>query len=190
MVKKKIRRGWHFLNLKGNTGHGHLTPKPKGTEVFKGYPIMCDQGLHASPMILDALDYAPGLLLRRVTLSGEFDNGSIPYMDDKFCATVRKEHWRVKFGPVLVRVAKRLLPRLDKEIFPLDYEDCNRSLQYLERASCGPKNKRSKTSNINQLRFAKEIVYCLVDSDTVSRDVFEKLLQKELVKQRRKGIDA
>ncbi len=55
------------------------------THKFKGEPILCEQGLHASRRLIDALSYAPGSYLWLVELGGEIKEG-----DNKVVATERK----------------------------------------------------------------------------------------------------
>jgi hypothetical protein len=47
-------------------------------------PVLCQQGLHASGRLIDALGYAPGPVIWRVELSGTVVRG-----DDKMVATAR-----------------------------------------------------------------------------------------------------
>lgn len=54
----------------------------------EGEPALCEQGLHASERIIDALKYAPGPILCRVELSD-----GIIFGDDKAVARERKTLW-------------------------------------------------------------------------------------------------
>lgn len=54
------------------------------THKVEGEPVLCENGLHASVNLLDALQYAPDSYLWLVELSGEIVQG-----DDKCCATER-----------------------------------------------------------------------------------------------------
>ena len=78
----KIVRAYHFTSTKLRDG----TPIPViGHKlVFKGKPILCEQGLHASLHPFDALQYAPGPFLDIVEMSG-----TIIYGNDKLVATER-----------------------------------------------------------------------------------------------------
>ena len=55
---------WHFASTQMRDG----TPlaAPGGIERYDGVVEMCVSGLHASRLLMDALRYAPGTLLRRV----------------------------------------------------------------------------------------------------------------------------
>jgi hypothetical protein len=92
---------WHFLANDGTTCDG-TKPAPGGTERYVGPLQMCEFGLHGSRQLLDALDYARGSILRRVTLSGE-----VVEDQDKVVAEVREEHWRMNIAPVLHEFACR-----------------------------------------------------------------------------------
>lgn len=76
-------RAWHFTSSTLRDGR----PVPPAGEWLEhtGPLALCESGLHASERLLDALQYAPGLTLHRVTLDGETlrDN-------DKFCARRRR----------------------------------------------------------------------------------------------------
>lgn len=71
---------WHFADTKMRDG-GQLGA-PGETEKYEGKIEMCVSGLHASESVTDALAYAPGTLVRRV---------SIP--------TITKKHENVVVGP-------------------------------------------------------------------------------------------
>ena len=80
---------WHFLQddckMRFNSD---ITVKP-GVEYKATLPlIMCENGLHASERIIDALNYAPGPVVCRVELSGEMIKD-----EDKICAENRKVLW-------------------------------------------------------------------------------------------------
>jgi hypothetical protein len=65
-------------------------------------PILCEQGLHGSKRILDALSYAPGPVVWRVKLSGDVVVG-----DDKVAATNREYQWGYDATEVLRRFARK-----------------------------------------------------------------------------------
>jgi hypothetical protein len=70
---------WHFV---GETlRDGSPAPRNGRKLVFKGEPILCSQGLHASIDPFDALQYAPGPVLCRVWCSGVI----IPASDKLVC---------------------------------------------------------------------------------------------------------
>ena len=85
---------WHFAGTQMRDG----TPlgAPGEIETYDGPLAMYSSGLHASERLLDALDYAPGPLLRRVRLSGE-----ILRYDDKMVASRREILWECDMAPAL-----------------------------------------------------------------------------------------
>ena len=81
----KTMMGWWFApeDLKLPNGDGRQV-KVGVTHEVKGKPVLCKNGLHASPSVRDALGYASSSKLFRVRLSGKIAVG-----DDKACATKR-----------------------------------------------------------------------------------------------------
>jgi len=63
---------------------------------------MCRSGLHASPKVLDALAYAPGLTLCRVECGGE-----IYFGDDKLVCRERVILWRINAEALLQKFARK-----------------------------------------------------------------------------------
>lgn len=63
--------GWHFLKEDRRLGYedGRLVEAGK-TYRAKGKLLLCENGMHASARILDALQYAPGAICCRVELVG------------------------------------------------------------------------------------------------------------------------
>ena len=80
MLDKKI--AWHFTGLK--LRDGSPIPAIGKKLVFKGKPIMCEQGLHFSLHPFDALQYAPGPFLHKVSYGGIVELG-----EDKGVCTER-----------------------------------------------------------------------------------------------------
>jgi len=68
----------------------------------EGALVICNQGLHASERILDALQYAPGPIVCRVECSGIGER-----QEDKFVCSERKARWAVDAEPVLRAFARR-----------------------------------------------------------------------------------
>ena len=64
--------GWHFLNDDRRLRYGDKKLVRRG-QLLKVKPplIMCEHGLHASAKALDALGYASGAIVCRVSLGGE-----------------------------------------------------------------------------------------------------------------------
>jgi hypothetical protein len=82
---KKQWLGWYFAADNKRLCYGDNRKIKTGIiHKIEGEPVMCKQGLHASPTVLDALAYAPGNILYRVALSGK-----IVHSDDKSVATER-----------------------------------------------------------------------------------------------------
>jgi len=89
---------WHFLSDAGLMRDGR---KPRKVETHKGPLILCDSGLHASRDILDALRYAPGVVLCRVRCSGEIEQDN-----DKLACTRREILWRMDVRNTLREFAR------------------------------------------------------------------------------------
>ena len=91
---------WHFAGTQMRDG----TPlgAPGAVETYDGPLVMCESGLHASERLLDALQYAPGPLLRRVRLGGE-----ILRDPDKLVAQRREILWECDMTPALRLFARR-----------------------------------------------------------------------------------
>lgn len=76
---------WHFIKDDRRLcyGDGRLVEVGKTLSVTCE-PMLCERGLHASERLIDALNYAPGLTLCKVTLGGNIVKG-----DDKVVGTER-----------------------------------------------------------------------------------------------------
>ena len=71
------------------------------THYYDGMPILCEQGLHASKNILNALKYAPGAYIWRVEMGGT------SFCDhDKMVATERTYLWGYDATNVLRHFAR------------------------------------------------------------------------------------
>ncbi len=77
--------GWHFLpeNRRLRWGSQRVV-KVGERRSCQGELVLCENGLHASERVLDALTYAPGPIACKVELSGR-----ILKSDDKACARYR-----------------------------------------------------------------------------------------------------
>jgi hypothetical protein len=64
-------------------------------------PVLCYQGLHASVRLRDALSYAPGLVLCRVTIGGQVVEGV-----DKLAGQTRRVEWSLPSKVVRESVVK------------------------------------------------------------------------------------
>ena len=82
-------QAWHFTS--GTLRDGRPIP-PAGEWLTHDGPLApCESGLHASERLLDALDFAPGNHLHRVTLRGETQLHGSPV--DKLVARERRIDW-------------------------------------------------------------------------------------------------
>ena len=80
---------FHFLNDDGRLAYGKRAKVVVGkTLTLKSRPVLCERGFHAAERAIDALSYAPGALICRVTLGGEIVVGS-----DKVAAQQRTVLW-------------------------------------------------------------------------------------------------
>ena len=94
--------GWYFAQPDGRLANGDGRRIVLGeTHKVTGWPVLCAHGLHASPTVLDALQYAQSAILYRVSLSGGIVHG-----DDKSCATERAYLARLDAADVLRKFAR------------------------------------------------------------------------------------
>lgn len=98
---KKIQ-AWHFVGDDGKRRDGVIEKVGK-TYHIEGDLVMCERGLHASRRILDALQYAPGLIVRRVECWGKADEQS-----DKIVCRYRKVLWQKDITNILHEFACRV----------------------------------------------------------------------------------
>ena len=78
-------KAWHFITKDRKLGYSdNRIVKTGRTYKCKGPLVLCENGLHGSKHLIDALYYAPGPILCRVELSGE-----IIHSDDKSVARLR-----------------------------------------------------------------------------------------------------
>lgn len=96
-MTKKTKLGWWVCGPDGMTNHmlnDMLSKAVKGRKhVFKGKPVICKAGFHATLKFGKISHYSKGSVLWRVLLSGEFgdeDNG-------KTVATERTYLWKVTY---------------------------------------------------------------------------------------------
>lgn len=94
---------WHFLREDGRLNYPpHTKVKVGGTVHSKGALLMCENGLHASERIIDALQYAPGALACRVELWG-----NVIHDTDKMVGQHRHCLWMVNANEILWAFARR-----------------------------------------------------------------------------------
>ncbi|MGE3482719.1 MAG: hypothetical protein AB7K73_15140 [Gammaproteobacteria bacterium] len=87
---------WHFTGA--TLRDGRAIPPVGETLRHDGELVACKSGLHASVRLLDALDYAPDLLLHRVRCGGE-----IIQKADKLVCTERTILWSHRVSDDLLR---------------------------------------------------------------------------------------
>ena len=96
-------KAWHFTN--GTLRDGEPAP-PAGEWLRHGGEIIpCSSGLHASRRLIDALRYAPGGTLHRVSMRGEI----IEHNGDKIVARQRRIEWSLSaevMEPILRQFAR------------------------------------------------------------------------------------
>lgn len=102
---------WHFLQNNKQLRWGTKRKVRVGqTITAEGTLKMCQNGMHASKRIIDALQYAPGAILCRVDLTGE-----LQHENDKSVGCKRKVLWMIDATKVLhefaCRCAERALQR-------------------------------------------------------------------------------
>ena len=94
--------GWYFAQPDGRLANGDGRRIVLGeTHKVTGWPVLCAHGLHASPTVLDALQYARSAILYRVSLSGGIVHGN-----DKSCATERTYLSRLDATSLLHKFAR------------------------------------------------------------------------------------
>ena len=100
MTKSVSVTAWHFLRNDYRLSHDGRLVGAGDTVRVKGPPCLCVHGLHGSRRIIDAIRYAPGPILCRVTISGEIETSK-----DKLCGTCRSIQWTLDATDVLHRFA-------------------------------------------------------------------------------------
>ena len=95
--------GWYFSDENECLRYGDGRKIAIGvTHTVDCELALCKSGLHASKCVFDALQYAPGPILWRVSLSGK-----IVHADDKSCATVRTYHARINATDIMREFARK-----------------------------------------------------------------------------------
>ena len=104
-MSKRIK-AWHFAPL-NDKGQGYLRfddgriIKAGETYSCEGEPALCENGMHGSRSIIDALDYAPGAFISRVEIWGDVQTDV-----DKIVGRHRKILWCYDATDVLRRFAR------------------------------------------------------------------------------------
>jgi hypothetical protein len=91
---------WHFVSDKLRDGRS--IPADGVKLKHNGELVMCQTGLHASRVLLDALYYAPGYTVCRVRISGDVIEDT-----DKLVASERTIVWRVECKELLLEFARQ-----------------------------------------------------------------------------------
>jgi hypothetical protein len=91
---------WHFVSDKLRDGRS--IPADGIKLKHDGKVVMCKSGLHASRVLLDALNYAPGYTVCRVKVSGDVIED-----DDKLVASERTIVWRLEVKQLLLAFARQ-----------------------------------------------------------------------------------
>ena len=87
MATKRGTLAWHFIETRGSLRDGSAAQEC-GIEVSPVAPRICKSGLHASIRAIDALNFAPGSIIRRVRVYGNLQTE-----DDKVCGSHREVLW-------------------------------------------------------------------------------------------------
>ena len=127
----KNKPAWHFLPKNGRLQYGD-NRKPRTGVVHRatGDLKMCENGMHASTDIMDALRYAPGPILCRVELVPPMIEGN-----NKICARGRKVLARADVSNVLHRFAVSCARRALRQAGMTDrrcWEACTVKLRWLD----------------------------------------------------------
>jgi hypothetical protein len=93
-------QAWHFAGAGLRDGR----PLPADGEwlVHEGEVAICESGLHASERVIDALQYAPGSTICRVTC-----RDIVAREDDKLVCRARRIDWRIENADDLLRAFAR-----------------------------------------------------------------------------------
>lgn len=89
---------WHFIKKNKRMGYGD-NRKVKAGKTYKlktGDPELCENGMHGSKRLIDALRYAPGCILCRVNITGNIIKG-----DNKIVGRERMVLWMVDATNIL-----------------------------------------------------------------------------------------
>jgi hypothetical protein len=88
---------WHFLSEDKRLGYGDGRLVEVGVPLeCEGDPILCDNGMHGSVRLLDALRYAAGPIVCRVEIEGDVIEG-----EDKLCGRRRTVLWMLDATKIL-----------------------------------------------------------------------------------------
>jgi hypothetical protein len=94
-MKTKTVLAWHFVKDDGTNRDGIKEKIGKWYKV-EGEIMPCQKGLHGSVKLLDALNYAPGAMLRRTE-----HRGTIVEHGDKIASSERRALWQIDATKIL-----------------------------------------------------------------------------------------
>ena len=84
-MKAKTVLAWHFVKDDGTNRDGIKEKVGKWYRV-EGEIVPCERGLHGSVRLIDALNYAPGVVLRRTEHQGTI----VEHNGDKIASSERR----------------------------------------------------------------------------------------------------
>ncbi len=90
MKAQKTVLAWHFVKDDGTNRDG-IKEKIGQWYKVEGEIVPCQRGLHGSVRPLDALEFAPGLILRRTEHRGTI----VEHNDDKIASSERRALWQI-----------------------------------------------------------------------------------------------
>ena len=94
---------WHFVRADLTPGYGKPVKAVAGqVRRHRGDLALCESGLHASISVLDALAYAPGPIVCRVSCDGRIVHGN-----DKLVCSVRRVLWTADATDALRAFSRR-----------------------------------------------------------------------------------
>ena len=89
-MKQETVLAWHFVKYDGTNRNGVKEKIGKWYKV-EGEIVACQNGLHGSVRLLDALQYAPGAILRRTEHRGTI----VEHDGDKIASSERRALWQI-----------------------------------------------------------------------------------------------
>jgi hypothetical protein len=96
-------QAWHFLSEDKRLCYGDGRVVEVGVPLeCEGEPVLCDNGMHGSIRLIDALRYAKGPIVCRVEIEGDVIEG-----DDKLCGRSRTVLWMLDATQILHEFACR-----------------------------------------------------------------------------------
>jgi hypothetical protein len=94
-------KAWHFAG--SHLRDGRPLPKDGEWHIHEGEVVICATGLHASRRVIDALQYAPGSTICRVSCRKVVTE----HENDKLVCRERRIDWRIENGDDVLRAFAR-----------------------------------------------------------------------------------